>query len=80
MPKMDRDTIDKKVRDAAGVLSLTDSLYRCPGQLCCGQRQRVAIGREVVDGEFGVSHNDRNFLTPETDKIYRFGTGGNTVV
>ncbi|MDH6231191.1 multiple sugar transport system ATP-binding protein [Mesorhizobium soli] len=43
-----RETIDKKVRDAARVLNLVDYLERRPGQLSGGQRQRVAIGRAIV--------------------------------
>jgi multiple sugar transport system ATP-binding protein len=42
------ETIDKKVRDAARVLNLTNYLERRPGQLSGGQRQRVAIGRAIV--------------------------------
>ena len=48
MAKEDQATIDKKVRDAARVLNLTDYLDRRPGQLSGGQRQRVAIGRAIV--------------------------------
>lgn len=48
MAKLEKDVIDKKVRDAAGVLNLTDYLDRKPGQLSGGQRQRVAIGRAIV--------------------------------
>ncbi len=48
MAKVDRETIDKKVRDAAKVLNLTEYLDRRPGQLSGGQRQRVAIGRAIV--------------------------------
>ena len=43
-----RETIDRKVADAARVLNLTDYLERRPGQLSGGQRQRVAIGRAIV--------------------------------
>jgi multiple sugar transport system ATP-binding protein len=43
-----KETIDKKVKDAARVLNLTDYLERRPGQLSGGQRQRVAIGRAIV--------------------------------
>ena len=42
------ETIDKKVKDAARVLNLTNYLERRPGQLSGGQRQRVAIGRAIV--------------------------------
>jgi multiple sugar transport system ATP-binding protein len=48
MADIDKATIDKKVRDAANVLNLTDYLDRRPGQLSGGQRQRVAIGRAIV--------------------------------
>ncbi|MGN6143888.1 MAG: ABC transporter ATP-binding protein [Mesorhizobium sp.] len=42
------DVIDRKVKDAARVLNLTNYLERRPGQLSGGQRQRVAIGRAIV--------------------------------
>ena len=42
------EVIDKKVKDAARVLNLTNYLDRRPGQLSGGQRQRVAIGRAIV--------------------------------
>jgi multiple sugar transport system ATP-binding protein len=48
MADMDKAEIDRKVRDAAKVLNLTDYLERRPGQLSGGQRQRVAIGRAIV--------------------------------
>ena len=48
MADIDKPTIDKKVREAAHVLNLTDYLDRRPGQLSGGQRQRVAIGRAIV--------------------------------
>jgi multiple sugar transport system ATP-binding protein len=44
----DKAAIDKKVRDAARTLNLTDYLDRKPRQLSGGQRQRVAIGRAIV--------------------------------
>lgn len=48
MRKFDKETIDKKVRDAAAVLDLTEYLDRKPKQLSGGQRQRVALGRAIV--------------------------------
>ena len=42
------EVIDRKVKDAARVLNLTNYLERRPGQLSGGQRQRVAIGRAIV--------------------------------
>ena len=40
--------IDKRVRDAAGMLGIEPLLKRKPRQLSGGQRQRVALGRAVV--------------------------------
>jgi len=48
MAEMEKSAIDRKVRDAAKVLNLTDYLERKPRQLSGGQRQRVAIGRAIV--------------------------------
>lgn len=48
MRKVDEETIDKKVKEAAEVLDLTDYLDRKPKQLSGGQRQRVALGRAIV--------------------------------
>ena len=48
MVGLDKDEIDKKVRNAAEILNLTEYLARKPGQLSGGQRQRVAIGRAIV--------------------------------
>jgi multiple sugar transport system ATP-binding protein len=46
--KVDQETIDKKVRDAAEILDLTQHLDRKPANLSGGQRQRVAMGRVIV--------------------------------
>jgi multiple sugar transport system ATP-binding protein len=43
-----RSTIDRRVKDAAGILALTDLLDRKPAELSGGQRQRVAMGRAIV--------------------------------
>ena len=43
-----KESYDRKVRDAARILNLTDYLDRKPRQLSGGQRQRVAIGRAIV--------------------------------
>lgn len=48
MAKIDLETQNTKVEDAAKSLNLTDYLDRKPGQLSGGQRQRVAIGRAIV--------------------------------
>ena len=43
-----KDEIDKKVREAAEILDITQYLDRKPKALSGGQRQRVAIGRAIV--------------------------------
>ena len=40
--------VDRRVREAAQVLGLTDSLGKKPRTLSGGQRQRVAMGRAIV--------------------------------
>jgi multiple sugar transport system ATP-binding protein len=45
---MPKDEIDKRVREAARTLELTQMLQRKPRQLSGGQRQRVALGRAIV--------------------------------
>lgn len=46
--KVDKETIDKKVREAAAVLGIEAYLDRKPKALSGGQRQRVALGRAIV--------------------------------
>ena len=46
--KEKKDVIDKKVREAAEILDITQYLNRKPKALSGGQRQRVAIGRAIV--------------------------------
>ena len=46
--KTDRAEIDRRVREAAEILSLTEYLDRKPRHLSGGQRQRVAMGRAIV--------------------------------
>lgn len=46
--KTPTDEIDRRVREAAQVLHITDYLDRSPRALSGGQRQRVAIGRAIV--------------------------------
>ncbi|MEU8188184.1 ABC transporter ATP-binding protein [Micromonospora carbonacea] len=48
LAKLDRQTIDAKVDEAAKVLELTPLLDRRPANLSGGQRQRVAMGRAIV--------------------------------
>ncbi len=46
--RMPKDEIDRRVRNAAEILELTEFLNRKPRQLSGGQRQRVAMGRCIV--------------------------------
>jgi multiple sugar transport system ATP-binding protein len=46
--KVPKDEIDRRVREAAEVLQITEYLKRLPKALSGGQRQRVAIGRAIV--------------------------------
>lgn len=46
--KYKKDEIDKRVREAAQILGLTEFLERKPADLSGGQRQRVAMGRAIV--------------------------------
>lgn len=48
LQKQPKAEIDKKVRDVAETLGLTDYLHRKPGELSGGQRQRVAMGRALT--------------------------------
>lgn len=46
--KMSKTEIDKRVKEAAGILGISHLLDRKPKQLSGGQRQRVAVGRAIV--------------------------------
>ncbi len=48
LKKMDKKEIDKRVRETAQILDITNLLDRKPKALSGGQRQRVAIGRAFV--------------------------------
>ncbi|MBE6969917.1 MAG: sn-glycerol-3-phosphate ABC transporter ATP-binding protein UgpC [Ruminococcaceae bacterium] len=48
LKKVPKDEIDRKVREAAAILDITQYLDRKPKALSGGQRQRVAIGRAIV--------------------------------
>ena len=46
--KMEKDDIDKKVKDIIGTVGLEEHIYKKPRQLSGGQQQRVAIARTLV--------------------------------
>ncbi|WP_297597209.1 sn-glycerol-3-phosphate ABC transporter ATP-binding protein UgpC [uncultured Cetobacterium sp.] len=48
MAKVPKGEIDKRVREAADKLEITDLLDRKPKEMSGGQRQRVAVGRAIV--------------------------------
>ena len=48
MRRYPKDEIDRRVRDAAEILGITDLLQRRPKALSGGQRHRVAVGRAIV--------------------------------
>lgn len=48
LQKRPKDEIDRKTREVAELLGLTDFLHRKPAELSGGQRQRVAMGRALT--------------------------------
>jgi multiple sugar transport system ATP-binding protein len=48
MRQFGRGEIEKRVREAADILGISEMLKRKPRQLSGGQRQRVAVGRAIV--------------------------------
>ncbi len=48
LQKRPRDEIDRRVREVADLLGLTEYLHRKPAELSGGQRQRVAMGRALT--------------------------------
>ena len=48
MRKVPKDEIDRRVREAAEILGITDYLKKKPKEMSGGQRQRVALGRAIV--------------------------------
>lgn len=46
--KFPKDEIEKRVHEAARILSIEEYLHRKPKALSGGQRQRVAVGRAIV--------------------------------
>ena len=62
--KTPKDEIDRKVREAAEILDITQYLDRKPKALSGGQRQRVAIGRAIVRDPQVFRWTNRSNLTP----------------
>ena len=48
LAKFPKDEIQRRIKDVAHMLGLTEFLHRKPAELSGGQRQRVAMGRALV--------------------------------
>ena len=48
MQKTPKEEIDRRVKEAAEILGITEYLKRKPKEMSGGQRQRVALGRAIV--------------------------------
>lgn len=46
--RLPKEEIDKRIKDAAEILGITEYLDRKPNAMSGGQRQRVALGRAIV--------------------------------
>lgn len=46
--KTPKEDIDRRVKEAAEILGITEYLDKKPGEMSGGQRQRVALGRAIV--------------------------------
>ena len=46
--KVIKEAIERRVKEAAGILDIGELMFRRPKQLSGGQRQRVAMGRAIV--------------------------------
>lgn len=49
LKKMDKKTIDEKVREYVHLVQLDDHIFKKPNQLSGGQKQRVAIARALIN-------------------------------
>jgi ABC-type sugar transport system ATPase subunit len=73
-----RAEIDRKVKEDAAVVGLSDHLHKSPGALSGGQRQRVALARAILrrPGVFlfdePLSNLDAEFRTAMRAEIVRF--------
>ncbi|WP_108610552.1 ABC transporter ATP-binding protein [Aminobacter sp. MSH1] len=73
-----RTEIDRKVKEVAAVVGLSDQLHKRPGALSGGQRQRVALARAILrrPGVFlfdePLSNLDAEFRTAMRAEIVRF--------
>ena len=73
LKKVPKQEIDKKVREAAEILGITEYLDRKPKALSGGQRQRVAIARALVNNPHIIMADEPtgNLDTKSTKDIMR---------
>ena len=72
LKKVPKDEIDRRVRQAAEILDITQYLDRKPKALSGGQRQRMAIARAVVKKpEIYLFDDSFSALDVKTDKTLR---------
>ncbi len=46
--QLPKDEIDRTVKETANILNIKELLYKKPGQMSGGEKQRVALGRAIV--------------------------------
>ena len=86
LKKVPKDEIDRKVREAAEILDITQYLDRKPKALSGGQRQRVAIARALcMEPEIMLFDEPTSALDPEIvgevlDVMKRLAQEGMTMV